>query len=131
MTIPMIGNFQVTTFHGLMHPATRKIAVLESDVGTDGVGIVMGGWSPGIIEITTMVDVLNVLAAESLRLQYLALSGTVIEVLDQFAFRWPYTTVMDVRVIYGQTVTGARVTAVWRLVPQTERPPGAEQNPNL
>ncbi len=131
MTTPMIGNFSFTSFQGLMLPAERKSAVLESDTGTDGVGIVVGGWAAPVTEITTHVDVGNILTAESLRLQYLALSGRVIEVLDQFSIRWPYTTVLSVRVIYGKTVSGARVTAVWRLMPQTERPPGADQNPNL
>ncbi len=122
-----IGSFGVTTFQGFMFPASIKSAILESDTGTDGVGVVFGGWAAGICEITTHVDAANVAAAIVLRDQYLAASKTVVDVVDQYGTVWPYTTVIGVRIIHPRTVTsGCRVSAVWGLLPQTQRPPGVE-----
>lgn len=123
-----IGDFQFTTFQGFMLPATQRVAQVEADVGTDGNGVVFGGWAADPIDVTTQIDVPNAPAALSQSFQYSALIGQTVTVTDQFGITWPYTTVMGVRTVYAQTLTGYRLSATWRLMPQTERPPGVEAN---
>lgn len=118
-----IGFFIVDAFIGRMEPATQKNTILEADVGTDGMGVVIGGWSAPMVDILTHSDIVG--SAEALRDSYRAMSGTVITVVDQFDVTWNYVTVIGVRVNYAQIVGGGtyRVSAAWRLLPETRRPP--------
>lgn len=119
-----IGAFQFTTFQGFMLPATQRVGTIDSDVGTDGNGVVFGGWSCEVIGITTQVDVTSAEEAFSLGQQYSAIRATVVTVTDQFGKNWEDCLVMDVRTTYAQTLSGFRVMANWRVMPKTERPPG-------
>ena len=122
--MPTIGGFSVTVWQGWLHPATRKIAVLDTAFGVDGNAVARGGYHNDVHEVRTIVEGASVAAVAQLYNQYRALEGTTVTVVDQFGITWP--SVVVIRVTAEIAAVGYnsrfRLTASWRLLPVTTRP---------
>lgn len=126
MTFPSIDGMQVRTFRGRLHAATRRIAVLASEPGVNGSGVVASGWSTDVDVIRTGVEVSGSFnTAILLREQYRQLQNktSAITVIDQFGEDW-LVTVVGVQVEYSQTYFQNifRVDAIWKFLPATDTP---------
>lgn len=130
MTTNQIGPYAFTVFdpaEGTLQPAFQKGAIIESAVGVDDVGVVMGGWTNRPQQVRTVTQTTSAAAAQTLFNNYRALSRQVVSVYDQFGLLWPNVTIMRVG---PDRVADAGYGGIWRLevqwliLPQTTRPPG-------
>lgn len=122
--MPTIGSFSVLSFGGRLRPAVRKVATLETAPGVDGNAVVVAGWTQAPQEIRTVQQYSSAAVAASALNAYRGLSGTVVNVVDQFAFAWPNVTVLGVTGEISAVGYGGlyRLDAAWLLLPQTTRP---------
>lgn len=122
--MPSVGGYSVSTWQGNLHRSTRKGAVLESAAGVNGVAVVVGGWTNGIDQIRTIVEVASKSLAEALIEYYLSLSGTTQTCIDQHGTAWPSVTIVTVMCDREPNNWNGkwRVVANWAMIPATEAP---------
>lgn len=122
--MPSIGNFQVLAFRGRLFPAVPAIDVEDAAPGVDGHVASIGAWRAPISDIITTVDLPTFALVVQAVNGYRNIVGTSVTVVDQFDTTWSAVFVQTVQSEYSKIVTGSyRLTATWRLVPQSSIPP--------
>lgn len=122
--MPTIGSHSFTSFLDKLRPAIQKVAVLETAPGVDGNAVVTSGWAQVPQTMPAVQTFSSKAAALYAQNAYRLLSGTVVNVVDQFGSAWPNVTILGVTSDLSDLGYGGlwRVQSQWLLLPQTTRP---------
>jgi len=119
-----IGSYTVTGWQGRLRPANQRIAILDSMPGVDGSVATLGSWRADPTEIITRTDVATINQAIDLVNGYRQLTGSSVNVVDQFGVPWSQVFIAATPICdYDMLInTRYRVTARWLMVVQSSDP---------
>lgn len=114
-----IGSQYVDVFNGFMLPGkSRTRTETYERPGVDGIGVLVLPKKPTSVLIPTLADFATEGEADTALAAYDALIGTTILVSDQFNDDYANTLIEECVPIKYQVLTGFRVQATWRMLPE-------------